>query len=415
MKNRVGEKLELIETQLSTFPEQSSAPCMEVANEIDGIVAALVNNIRGDPPHAVFRNKYNRLHEKLFQKLKSMRPDLSFVTPGYKPPAFNVDSDDDEVSASPAPTPKSRKGNDGRAIATPVRNAQPSARTPVKQEANKIATTASKKVFKLDEIQRHYASGARRLPDTLSPKVTDDLTLQCITAWPGIFQLALNDIKMIVGQMLANTIQTVLQARQGTLLFSEVRDTVESLFIELFEKEEASFKHALACELHKPLVNDEATHRVNREAKKDQLLKSRALQRLDEHFDPLEATGAKGMKPEERKKKVTEQPAWVSGLLGPDPFTNIISEMATPFAYYDMATARITDVLGLHLEYGLFHTFEEQLKARLREGLDVMNPAHCAALLAEDAAREEHRRSLLAEKRKLTAALDELHNLSQLL
>jgi GTPase SAR1 family protein len=414
IKARVEGKLQQINDELGSFPEQSAAPCLEVANEIDRVVAAIVDNIQGVFPHVEFRNNYHGLLDKVYGRLKALCPDLSLTTPGYKQPQFQIDSDSDDAAPSPSPAAKSRKGNNGRAIATPTQRAVATTRTPVKQEKNAVASMGSKKTFTLDEVYGEYVSGHRSLPDSLSPQVTDRLSLQCMANWPAAFSKASKDIKNCVSRTLADTIQKTLRPREGTMFFSEVTGIVESLFVELFEKQEANISHMVACEMYKPLVSDEETHRAKRDCHRERLLQARIRKRLDEHFDTLQAGGAKPVKPEDRRKKLTEK-GWMNDNIGPDLYGNIVAEMAKPLAHYEMAAARMMDALKLNFEYGLFHALEQGLKARLQQCLDVANAAYCSSLLAEDAERESRRRALLGEKEKLVKALDELHKLPQML
>ena len=112
--------------KLATFPEQTKGPCTVVTIEIGNITSAIAEQLRRDG-RTEFRNEYKNVLTRLRLELKQARPHVVLNTPGFKKPAIDLSSDDDDESAiaTPVPTPtKSRKGNNGRPIASPVGNAE---------------------------------------------------------------------------------------------------------------------------------------------------------------------------------------------------------------------------------------------------------------------------------------------------
>jgi hypothetical protein len=406
---RVQVKVHEVDAELAGFPERSLVPCMEVLSEIDRVTQAIVESIRGDTESNEFREGYKSFLKTLEDRFKNVRPQLTLISPDYKEPAISIDSDDETEQASPTPAPsssKSRKGNDGRAIPTPMRNA----RTPIKMEkANKAEDI--KVVFNLKQIRRAYEIGNNGgLPDLLSVTVTERLTLKCLQGSRDIITQTLDGIRTFMIKYLTDNVRTTLASRRGTKLIDEATKIVESLFREHFRAEREAILSMLACELHKPLTSDGASVSKKQNEKKAELHKARDFRRVNEHYDTIDANKQFKNTNREQRKKLSQDPGWMNANLGPDSERLLIDAIAGPLVYYDVATARMTDVLRMRLEYGVFYALEQRTRNSLREGLNVTNTEHCAKLLAEDPAREKRRRDLMAEKAKLHEALEELQS-----
>ena len=126
----------------------------------------------------------------------------------------------------------------------------------------------------------------------------------------------------------------------------------------------------------------------------------------------MDSSGGKPTKTEERAKKAID--ATFIKALGPDPYRQEIDAMATPIAYYNIASTQVLDSIAKHLEFGLIDALEKGLQDRLQDDLKSMDEDYCVELLAEDPRRENLRRRLLAEKEKLAKAMDELQGLPNL-
>lgn len=396
-----------------TFPEQVKAPYLTVVTEVEALRTALVQQLIGDGLSNEFRLSYRKIIQSLRQQLKSAKPRLALSTPGYKEPAIIVDSDDDET---PTPTPsKSRRGNDGHAVTTPLRGqAEPRStpRSTVKRE-NGTPTLPLRTTFKLDEVKHVYDAGSTSgLPDQLNPKVTDHLIIQSLRGWQDMIDAALREVQDLMSDALGEIIHEKLANRRQTQLFTETIRIVKDLLLELLDSQIQGVHHMVACEMHKPITYANDTLKSIAAVASKELHAKRLETRIDEHYNTLEANGGKVVKSEDRKKKAGDS-AWVHSVLGPDTYGRELTAMATPLAYYDIASARMIDNIATHLEYGLFHAIETELRGRLFDGLRTQDSDHCAQLLAEDPRREEQRRRLTAEKEKLLQALDELRGLPQ--
>ena len=410
INRRVENRLEEVGSQLAGFPEQSKAPCLAIFNDIERVNAAITARLQRDSLNNEFRDSYGEIIRSLREQLKQARPQLLLTTPGVKQRAVPIaidSSDDDEAPASPAPMPskKARKGNDGRVIAA--------YRTPVKTENGSPAPPV-KAIFRLDQIKQAYDRGwTCGLPDEINPKVTEHLVLQSVSGWSSLVDGILEDVRNLVLGMISTGIDTSLATRRQTKLFTETSIVVESLFSALMGKQQDLVRNFIACETYQPITYAGAALKQGIETTRQQLRGERTQQRINEYYDTLECKGAKPTKPEDRKKKLGDSD-WIQRSLGSDPYAREVGAVARILAYYDIASQRVVDVIASHLEYGLLHGLENNLKSALFEGLQATNSEYCAQLLAEDPQREALRLRLMAEKEKLLQALEELRGLPHL-
>ena len=406
---RVEYRLQQVEKQLSEFPELAKAPCFAVMTEVERVRATIVQQLTGESLNNEFRESYRKILRDLRLQFKDARPRLHMKTPGFEQPSMYVDSGDETPTSTLAPTPsKSRKGNDGHAVTTPNR---------VHAIVKKNQDTASgqvKMVFQLDQIRHQYESGSTSgLPDQLNPKVTDHLILQCLRGWRNLVHNSLGAVRDLVATMLSESIENTLGTRQDTLLLKDVGQAIQDLFLELMDHQQDKIETLVTYETHKPITYASNALKQGLEATERDLESQRIEVRVNEHFDTIESNGFKVPKMEERKKKAGD-PNWVQQTLGSDPYAREVKAMATPFAYYDIASARLLDTIAMHLEYELMYTIENNLRARLMDRLQATDSEHCAQLLAENPRREDQRRRLVSEKAKLLQALQELQGLPQL-
>ncbi|KAK5166943.1 uncharacterized protein LTR77_007672 [Saxophila tyrrhenica] len=425
---RVQGKLNEVEAELAGFPEQAVAPSMEVHHEADKVAKCIETNLKGSAMCNDFRDEYKSIIEELEKKFNEARPQLTMATPGFKAPPICIGSDDSDEEMSGTPTPrhaKSRKRNDGRGTPMPMRPSQtPSARKAARPETNGIASrtantaanaaanadTNAPAVFDLAQVRQAYASGNNAgIPGGISTEVTEVLCLKCLEGTASIVDGSLRRIQKHMVDSLASFVHTTLSSHEGTKLFGEAEGIVEELLVEVFEAETASIHNDVARELYAPTVTDKEGFEVKKEAKLAELQQARTLRRVREFFDVEDSKRVKQTSPEERERKA-EDKKWVEANLPKDPHHEMIKAMVTPMAYYDIACARITDNLRMKLEYGLMRPLQQDLRAKLLEGLRVTDAAYCADLLAEDPRREQRRRDLLVEKGKLVQALEELDN-----
>jgi len=410
---RVQERLGQVTTQLATFPSQPVSAAHTVMAEMQDVVTSIITHVRGDTKDREFRNAYKSLLLTMRAKLKQLEPEVELRTPGYTPPAFGLDDDDDDNSTA-APTPSKRsRGHDGLPILTPQRSraAYDTPRSHRKSEAAPSAPAPAKTIFKLDEVRDRFDRGSSSmLPDQVDLKVRDELILRTLAGWESVAKTLVAGMQRLLTDTLEQSIEETLSKRTRTKLFADTRSSVIEFASDLLAKQKIDILHTIECEQYRPTTVKQDFSKQIRLVEAE-LRKGRAIERVDEHHDQLEAAKkAKVISKTERAKRLQELEANVPD---PDEYSREVGALATPLAYYSLAADRMLDSIAIHLDHDLLHPFETQLRPKLWTDLRVMDEAHCVALLAEDPQREALRARLTVERERLEAALMELHGLPQ--
>ena len=413
VQGRLGEVNEL----LASFPPKPVSAAHTVMDEMQLVLNNIIAHVRGDNMEGCFRNEYRLLLDKTREDLKDRRPHVELRTPGYQLPSIELDISSDEEEAAPTPveTPsKMRRGNNGQPIRTPqkqqqaAREATGTPRTRVKGEkSEKSVQIPPRVIFKLDETRERLDRGSSSgLPNQINPKVTDGLILQSLAGWRTVVGDLMTGIRKLLAETMERTIQETLETRPQTQLFVDVKTTVEDFCTTVLSAQTKAIMHIVACELHKPVtcivnLRELTTHAETK------LRHDRLVQRVNEYLDPLEAKGVKVPSKADRLKKLTEYEPKIKQ----DDYSREVSALGTPLAYYDIAAARMLDNIASHLELGLLHPLEIELRPTLKAALRVTDEAHCVHLLAEDPGGEAERGRLVLEREKLEMALRELQGL----
>lgn len=427
---RVQSRLNDVLEEMKHFPERPQSASYAVTIEVQNLARAIITETRGDGRNKDFRAAYKGLFRRLQGQLKSGLPNINVRTPGYVLAAISVDSDDeDESTSTPTATAatvatatkrqlfetpsKKRKGGEGQAFPTPLKGGRSVSQTPRTQTSrNTEGARSDARGLSLDEIRAMYDLGSNSgLPDQINPEVTNELIRRSVLDWGTLADDLLNNLSDLLSQTLQSSIQTVLATRRLTQLFDNVSGIIEGLVRGLLNEETKRVKHIVDCETHKPIAYD-MLFGSRTESEKSDLLRKRHVQRVHEHYDTLDSRGFKVPHGNDREKKFDDET--LRAQLGPDEYNREIIALATPQAYYKIASARMVDTIANHLEFGLIYGLETNILPALNTGLKVMDEEHCQVLLAEDPAREQLRLRLNAEKDKLEIALRELTNLPQL-
>lgn len=408
-----------ISNELEGFPQVPRSPTDTVSREARNVQEAIVTHIRGDSAKNILRQKYKNLIVRFAADLRNARPDTGLSTPNavkrrVQREVVEIDSDDE-----PEPTPKRQK-LPGRGVpSTPESSRNAAVR--VKTEPNSGLNTPTKpktsftKSLTLAWIRERYQEGlCGTLPDTINPKVTEVIILACIGSWPELANRLLNGIRSLFDTMLNKTVQKTLEKYDKARLLPQTAQATSALFSSILDQQTAVIEHIVACELHRPTLHSEKKLKQETHEWQAELRRDRLEERIAEHFALLTAKSQSEKEVdalEKRKNEATSNAAdWQKknpGALGPDPFAFEVEQMATPLAYYDVASTQMVDTIAKHLELGLMHKLEVELPSALHNGLRIDDDQFCADLLAEDPRREARRRFLLSEQAKLMEAKQE--------
>jgi hypothetical protein len=412
---RVEARLQGVKTVLATFPEPSADPAIVVHVALGKLYDMVKRELGADSAISSFRGEYRsmlRAHREVF---RDARPKVDLTTPGYKQPVVSLDSSDDEEEDEESPS-KRGKTNAG-AVATPTQQRQfTPASTPTNQRQRKVpihqliqAPTAT--VFKLDQVKLEYDSApGADISGQTSTTVDEKLRLRPLSGWYTIANMLLAKVEEAFKRMLHEAVKTTLGSHSATLLYRSASQTQLALFKEILLQQRESFERRVTIEIHRAMTLDGAIS--SKEAvERTKLVAARREHRAKEHLQILEQRLNKNMSAPDQVKKHANDPKWMMENVGEDPFQREVEAMAKPLAYYDVASTQLLDTFARQLDYELLHTYSEQLQLRLLKDLNATDNAHCAALLAENEARERERVSLLAEKDKLLMALEELKGL----
>lgn len=394
-----------VSQQLNLMPERPVFPMHTVMREIQNLTSMATRYTRGDDD--TFRAKFKEYVRVFDSNLQAARPRILLGTPGYVKPVLSLESEEEGLSDAPTPS-KKRKTNGGRPTCSAPSGSTPRP-TRIKQEGQ--PSTPSKLVLNLEEIHEAIdRASSSNLPDQVHPRATDGFILQALSPWPVLTTNLLNKVRRLVNQMLAKCVTVTLGAREGTQLFAQTGETVGTFCDQIFEDEKGFIDHLVECETHRPASYGNAIMQQTADVKLE-LEELRLKERLDEHFDTLEAKHNVKVPMGDKRRDKGNDEDFVIKTLGADKYGLAVTAMGMPLAYYDLASSRLVDTVAAFLERGVIHAIETKLQGRLCDELRVMDEAHCAELLAEDPEREAQRQRLIAEKARLEEALKELEGL----
>jgi hypothetical protein len=415
---RVHARLEQVQCVLQQFPARPKSASFTVMDEYQALTRVVVASLRSDGADNEFRNDYKKLVRAMQQKLKSLRPMLILSTPGYESPAILLDSGDDtpqpaRFAMPETPSVKRRRGPNGQPMRTPNGRAASMSQTPQSSQVKREGVTdqqvdaPAQLVLRLDELHEIYEQGSNSmLPDQINPKVTEFLIARSIRPWPATIASTIDAVKQYVEGMLVKSIRQVLAKRASTQLLNEVSRLTRNLFSSHTAQLDGYVQNAVACETHRP-VTYQALKTLSDPCRKS-LYEDRMTQRINEYYEQMEAKTGKVLPTSDKSKKRGEL---AEGPLKSDQYEREVGAMATPLAYYDLASARIVDTIAMLIDHNLLNKLEKELGDTLRDGLRITDEEYCIKLLAEDPEREAYRTSLEVEKEKLNIALAELNAL----
>ena len=430
ISTRVHDRLATVNKHLEQFPERpcGKSACYTVMDEAHAVTTAITMLIRGEG-QTQFRAEYKGLLRELRAQLKHGKPQIFLGTPGHVKKAISLDTEDETDdprggnSRLPSETPSKKRKVASNNFQTPTQRdrikVDDSFTTPtsqsrsktVSEEAAQDAASSTGTPLALDEVKDMFDFGSTTcLPGQIDPRVTESLIKQLLQGWRRLVEQLLVRIYRLLADKLQACISEALPVRQSTQLLRDISGILEGLVKDLLTQQKERIALLVDCEIHKPITYNNKLLVAETAAQKNRLEQLRHIERVNEHYDTLESNGAARIPfGEERKKKFEDQTLRTQ--LGPDCYSVEVLALATPLAYYDIASSRLLDTIASHLEFGLMYGLEMKLRDALRTGLKVTEEQHCLELLAEDPERENLRLRLTAEKEKLMAAMRDLEGL----
>ncbi|CAK4033830.1 Interferon-induced GTP-binding [Lecanosticta acicola] len=424
--HRVQSRLQQVNGELASFPEEAAAPSLTVITEIDTLKTAIIKEIDPNSAESSFRSGYQNAFRKLSDNLLANKPDAVLETPGFVKPSISLDDSQEDYEMDETPS-KRIKTNSGGSIRTPIRPT-PSRETPSSSRMQNTAPNGRRRtapqqsqqqqqaaphrhriIFKLGEIRERYDSApGADMPGSASVHVDRKLKLEPLQCWTAIVDHSLSEIEVLFTKTLKQTVARALTPRKRTEFFSQALQICRDLLGELHHEQVQFAYKMIRANQHRPITYAKQTWKATVSTIETALRRQRSEQRIDELYDVMESNGQRvPPKPDQKKKGAAE----FAALLVTDEWEPEIKALAPPIAYYELAAQQLVDELARTFEEGLMWQYQERLQRCLLEGLRAMDADHCANLLAEDPVRDRERRQLLEEKRKLEQALADLKDL----
>lgn len=265
--------------------------------------------------------------------------------------------------------------------------------------------------FTLDTLRYQYERGnTSGVPGSVNAKVTDRLILESLASWDAAVSRLLKDANEIITSLINQSIDNVLKNLHLTEFYSRTKEELLAFVARLMHDEGDRLKHLLSCEQEKPIVTH-SNWATLRNATLRTLQTQRNTQRVNEHFDTLEAYPKAKITPADKRAEKANDAAWLSQNLGMDDYTTEVDSLATIMCYYENAVMCFVNTAAKSLEFGVLRPLRNDIAQTLRDGLNAGDPAVCAQLLAEDPDRERERLGLLSEKGKLDQAMAKIGEL----
>jgi hypothetical protein len=420
--SRIAARLEIVTDKLTLLPAAPPHPGFAVASHIQTLAGSIASHINGDRDVNTFRQTWTKITTTKFcKRLTDMKPSFDLKTPGYKPPSIAIDSDDDEPATptpvrqvpfrtSMTPKPSASRRNDITPSSSRKRPAEDA--TPRRFKADPATPSFTKqKTLTLETLRFEYARGnTSGVPGSINAKVTDRLILESLSTWSDALDSMLKESNHTIAALITQSIDNALKNLHLTDLYRRIKEELAAFLASLMHAEIDKLRTLLACEREKPLVTHTNWNAL-RNARLRDLHLQRNLQRLNEHFDTLEAAAAASstsktkLTPADKRAEKAKDAAWLSDTLGADEYAVEIDCLATIMCYYENAAMCFVNAAAKSIEYGVLRPLRSEVANTLFGGLNAGDPAVCAQLLAEDPAHERERVGLQGEKEKLEKAM----------
>jgi hypothetical protein len=424
--SRIVARLEIVNDKLTLLPAAPPHPGFAVASHIQTLAASIASHINGDRDINTFRQAWTNITTTKFcKRLTNMKPSFNLKTPGYKAPSIVVDDDDDDsepatptpvrvqvpIRSSMTPKPSAARRNNNNITPSSSRKRPAEDATPLRVKSDPATPSFTRKSLTLETLRFEYARGnTSGVPGSINAKVTDRLILESLNTWDEALDGMLKEANHTIAALINQSIDNALKNLHLTDLYRRTKEELAAFLAGLMHKESDKLHNILACEQEKAIVTHTNWNTLRNTRLRD-LQSQRNLQRVNEHFDTLEAAAAASstsktkITPAEKRAEKAKDTAWFSENLGADEYAVEIDCLATIMCYYENAAMCFVNAAAKSIEYGVLRPLRSDVANNLRDGLNAGDPAVCAQLLAEDPARERERIALESEKEKLGKAM----------
>lgn len=398
MTERIKSRIEVVTTELKQFHPPVKEPNYVVLKSIQQLTRCLASHINADSDDNPFRMQFDSLLSLFGEQLQASK--------------LEVDMDRANDDTNPGDIRSTQSTNKSKAINHKKRSNEPAS---CKRLTSSSSGAAIDKVTQgLADLQLRYNRGATNsIPGSINDKVTEQLIRESCTAWKEIVAELLRDVEGLVRRMIKDSMEETALEWKHTKLYDDMQHATLDYFntIVATEGEEMIKKHL--ARMHACPTTFKKSLEENNHLR--WLLSARYPNEWQSHSQATSSSPdlANATLKSLFFEAIEADARWVSDRLADDKYAQMIRCVAKIHAFHDVLSSNLTDTASMQLKFDVLTTFKDESAGVLRAKLNVLDTAHCTALLAEDPAREKRRKQLLAEKTKLGQALSIVKDLEE--
>ena len=399
MAHRIELRIAEVNTELDQFPDPPKEPNHVVMKVIEQFVYCLSSHINADSNDNPFRMQYGS-HLSMFSKqLHASKLEISM--------------DKSQEVAKNEDIKTQQQARNKKKTSTRKRGGEPTSCKRVK--TSPFTPSTERITFRLDDLQIRYDRGATNsIPGSINDKVTEQLIRESCAEWKDIVSKLLKSFSDLVRGMISDSTEEAVTQWNRTQLYTAIQRTTLKYFDQMMTTEGYDInKHLDRMHAYPTTYNKD--FQVTRRSILKNLTEQRYQREAVDHARATSAQANLGLIPLQKLCKEANDldTQWTDDRLADDKYGPMITCVATIHTFQDILSSNLADTISMQLKSDVLAKLRDETATMLRSELKVLDTAQCAALLAEDPAREKQRKQLLAEKAKLVKALAIIEDLQE--
>ncbi|KAL4932798.1 putative dynamin GTPase [Aspergillus undulatus] len=404
---KIDEKAERIDAELSTLPE---APSANVPYILCGKLHTFRDQIRchidGGSREYPLQKLWIEIAEDFKRALAKTRPTVKLLSDSDRQSMFIATNEDSDCEIM-ASTPLKRKTQE-----EPVVSNSPDVRSRPKLPGYRTvkyfdAFDGPAKSFTWEEIREiNQESASAGIPQQINPKALEFMDKICVEHWEQPMVAFVNASHKLVKRILQKEVDKVFVQYHQTELYRELQKIIDSYLQQLRTDHLVHAGELYYIERTKPFTMASSTlTRAIEDAQKT--LETSRLDARKKHYLKL-----LNKYHEDPSRRQAEMKKLGEAELGVDNFTQELRIMAETRGYYEVASARFVDSVCQSVHTKLFFKCREELVAKIENCLGIYQEnavERCNELMAEKPERQRRRQYLVREKEKIMQAQQWLH------
>jgi gas vesicle protein len=391
MTERIADRIATVKAELDQFPDPPQEPNHVVMKLIEQFARCLSSHIDAGSDDNPFRMQFDDLLLAFSKQLQASKLEVG----------MNISKGSNEKDVGVTQVRNTKK------VSTQTKKRAGDATSCKRVKPSPFVASTGRVVYKLDDLRMRYNRGATNsIPGSINDKVTEQLIRDSCIEWKDIVAKLLKDVSSLVRRMISDSKEEALSEWTYTELSKEIQQKTLAYFNKTIATEGEGINQHLSRMYAYPgtLNNDFET--FNRSH-----LRSLLDQRYPKESDKLAKARSKIPNPydvplEQYSKEARDANSqWTNERLADDQFGSRLQCVATIHTHHDILSSNLADTASMQLKYDVVAKLHDEAAGMLRAELNVLDTVRCAALLAEDPAREKRRKLLLTEEAKLEKAM----------